>query len=82
MDENTGAAGPSLAAHSKDASARGQTPASEATGKPMQPQAGEDGDAIIRMANQLTDLVRQQPIAAMAVSVAIGVLMSKVLGRR
>ena len=82
MDENTGAAGPALAAHSKDASAPGQTPASEATAKPKQPRTSEDGDAIVRMANQLTDLVRQQPIASMAVSVAIGVLISKVLGRR
>ena len=32
-----GGAGPSLAAHSKDGSIRGQTPASEATGHPATP---------------------------------------------
>jgi ElaB/YqjD/DUF883 family membrane-anchored ribosome-binding protein len=82
MDENTGGAGPALAAHSKDASAPGQTPASEASVKPKRPRSGEDGDAIVRMAYRLTDLVREQPIASMAVSVAIGVLISKMLGRR
>jgi hypothetical protein len=82
MDEKTGGAGPALAAHSKDASALGPTPASEASPKPKQPRSEGDGDAIVRMANQLTDLVRQQPITSMAVSVAIGVLISKMLGRR
>jgi ElaB/YqjD/DUF883 family membrane-anchored ribosome-binding protein len=39
MSENytEGGAGPSLAAHSKDGSIRGQTPASEATGQPATP---------------------------------------------
>ena len=45
MSENytEGGAGPSLAAHSKDGSTRGQTPASEATGQPATPSAGNMG---------------------------------------
>src|SRR3954447_189710 len=47
MSENQlrGGAGPALAAHSKDASAPGQTPASEATGEDRG-QAGTAGDTL------------------------------------
>jgi hypothetical protein len=82
MPENTGGAGPALAAHSKDASTPGQTPASEATGEAMQPRSGEDGETVFRLVNQVTNLVRQQPVASIAVFVARGVIISKMRGRR
>jgi hypothetical protein len=55
MSGNTGA-GPALAAHSKDASTPGPTPASEASGT-VKP-ASDSGDAISHALQQATDFVR------------------------
>jgi ElaB/YqjD/DUF883 family membrane-anchored ribosome-binding protein len=65
MNENQlrGGAGPALAAHSKDASAPGQTPASEATGGDRG-QAGTAGDtlgaSVSDAARQTGDYVSEQ----------------------
>ena len=65
MSGNTGA-GPALAAHSKDASTPGPTPASEASGT-VKP-ATDSGDAISHALQQATDFVRDQPLASMGTS--------------
>ena len=56
MSENytKGGAGPSLAAHSKDASAPGHNPASEMTGEAG--TANEGGEALSRLINQTQTL--------------------------
>ena len=82
MDENTGGAGPALAAHSEDASAYGQTPASLTVAKPKAAKSRGDGEPVVRMFRQLVDLVRLQPLGSMAVSLTVGVMVSKMLGRR
>ena len=64
MSGNTGA-GPALAAHSKDASTPGPTPASEASGT-VKP-ASDSGDAISHALQQATDFVRDQPLASMGI---------------
>ncbi|MBV9248858.1 MAG: hypothetical protein JO227_06385 [Acetobacteraceae bacterium] len=82
MGETTGGAGSALAAHSRDASVPGQTPASEATSIPPRARPGGESDFLVRAASQLNEIVRQQPIASMAASFAIGLLISKTWSRR
>ena len=41
--------------------------------------SGEEGETIFRIANDIGERVRQQPIAAMTVCVVIGVLLGKTL---
>ena len=80
MGENMGGAGPAIAAHSKDGSAAGQTPASGVT---RQPKQGEpSGEYLARMAAQLGDLVRQEPLIAAAVTGVVGLCVGMMLGRR
>jgi len=79
MSGNTGA-GPALAAHSKDASTPGPTPASEASGT-VKP-ASDSGDAISHALQQATDFVRGQPLASMGSFVIAGIAIGKVLSRR
>jgi hypothetical protein len=80
MDENIGGAGPAIAAHSKDGSAAGQTTASGVTG---QPKRGEpSGEYLGRVAAQLGDLVRQEPLLAAAVTGVVGLCVGMMLGRR
>jgi ElaB/YqjD/DUF883 family membrane-anchored ribosome-binding protein len=78
MSENIGGAGPSLAAHSKDASTSGQTPASEVTGQPTRRRHDEEPDTVLQIVNEVQDFVRQKPITAVALSAAVGVLISRV----
>jgi hypothetical protein len=80
MSESTEGAGPALAAHSKDASAPGQNPASEMTAKGG--TVNEGGEALSRWLNQATDFVRRQPLGAMAGFVVAGVIAGKLLSRR
>ena len=79
MSGNTGA-GPALAAHSKDASTPGPTPASETAGT-VKP-ASDSGDAISHALQQATDFVRDQPLASMGVLIIAGIAIGKVLSRR
>ena len=79
MSGNTGA-GPALAAHSKDASTPGPTPASEASGT-VKP-ASDSGDAISHALQQATDFVRDQPLASRGIFVIAGIAIGKVLSRR
>jgi ElaB/YqjD/DUF883 family membrane-anchored ribosome-binding protein len=53
-----GGAGPSLAAHSKDGSIRGQTPASEATGQPATP-SNVASDAVSKAAASANGVLGQ-----------------------
>jgi hypothetical protein len=80
MSESTGGSGPALAAHSKDASAPGQNPASLATGEAR--PSNEGGEAALRVLQQATDLVRGQPLVAMAGFVVAGIIARKLLSRR
>jgi ElaB/YqjD/DUF883 family membrane-anchored ribosome-binding protein len=80
MDENIGGAGPAIAAHSKDGSAAGQTTASGVTGQPKQRHLS--GESLGRMADQLGDLVRQEPLIAAAVTGVVGLCIGTLLGRR
>ena len=80
MSGNTEGAGPALAAHSKDASTPGPTPASEASG-PVKP-ASDSGEAISQALQQATDFVRGQPLASMGIFIVAGMFIGKVLSRR
>jgi len=65
MSENQlrGGAGPALAAHSKDASAPGRTPASEATGEDRgqaEPAGGTSAASISGAAKRTTEYVSEQ----------------------
>jgi ElaB/YqjD/DUF883 family membrane-anchored ribosome-binding protein len=79
MSDSTEGAGPALAAHSKDASTQGQNPVG-ATG-----EAGplhEGGELVQRLLRQTADFVRAQPLDAMAVFIAAGIIAGKLLSRR
>jgi hypothetical protein len=75
MSESTGGPGPALAAHSKDASAPRQNPASEA--RPFN-QGGEE--ALSRL-QQVTDFVRGQPLVSMAAFIMVGIIARKLFSR-
>ena len=77
MSDNTEGAGPALAAHSKDASTLGPTPASEASGA-VKPASGE---AVSHTLQQATDFVRAQPLASMGIFIVAGIVIGKVLRR-
>ena len=80
MGENMGGAGPAIAAHSKDGSAVGQTAASGVNPQPE--QAEPSGEYLGRLAAQLGDLVRQEPLIAAAVTGVVGLCVGMMLGRR
>jgi ElaB/YqjD/DUF883 family membrane-anchored ribosome-binding protein len=80
MSDSSEGAGPALAAHSKDASAPGQNPASGATGKAR--PIDEGGEAVQRLLRQVSDFVRAQPLGSMAVFIAAGLLAGRLLSRR
>jgi hypothetical protein len=80
MSENVGGAGPAIAAHSKDGSAAGQTAASGVTTQPKQPEPS--GEYLGRLAAQLGDLVRQEPLIAAAVTGVVGLCVGMMLSRR
>jgi ElaB/YqjD/DUF883 family membrane-anchored ribosome-binding protein len=80
MDENIGGAGPAIAAHSKDGSAAGQTTASGVTGQPKRRDLSSE--SLGRMADQLGDLVRQEPFIAAAVTGVVGLCIGMMLSRR
>ena len=80
MSGNTGGAGPAIAAHSKDASTPGPTPASEASGAAK--AASDSGEAISHALQQATDFVRGEPLASMAIFIIAGIVIGKVLSRR
>jgi hypothetical protein len=80
MSESTEGAGPALAAHSKDASASGQNPASGATGEARPLQQG--GEAAQRLLQQATEFVCAQQLVSMAVFIAAGMVAGKLLKRR
>ena len=79
MSGSTEGAGPALAAHSKDASTPGPTPASEASGT-IKPAS--DGEAISHALQEAADFVRGQPIASMGIFIIAGIIIGKMLGRR
>ncbi len=79
MDENIGGAGPALAAHSKDGSTAGQTAASKVTGR--QQRGDYSGESLGRMADQLGQLIRQQPVISAAVAGVVGLCLGRMLGR-
>ena len=70
MAGNTEGAGPALAAHSKDASTPGPTPASQASGA-VKP-ASDSGEAISHALEKTTDFVRGQPLASMGIFIIAG----------
>jgi ElaB/YqjD/DUF883 family membrane-anchored ribosome-binding protein len=80
MDDNTGGAGPALAAHSKDGSAAGQTAASRVTGQQQRTQVSPE--TVGRVADQLGELVRRKPAIAMLVAGAVGLCVGRMLSRR
>jgi hypothetical protein len=80
MSDSTAGAGPALAAHSKDASAPGQNPASGATGEASPFHEGEE--AVQRLLRQVSDFVRAQPLVSMAAFIAAGLLAERLLSRR
>lgn len=80
MSGNTEGAGPAIAAHSKDASTPGPTPASEASGQ-VKP-ASDSGEAISYALQQATDFVRGEPLASMGIFIIAGIVIGKVLSRR
>jgi ElaB/YqjD/DUF883 family membrane-anchored ribosome-binding protein len=113
-NQNEGGAGPALAAHSKDGSTPGPTPASSATGREATPSssatetagklagqareaAGRLGSSVSdaagrareglstqsgRIADQGSTLVREQPLAALALTGVICFAIGYLIGRR
>ncbi|MBV9538105.1 MAG: hypothetical protein JOY70_04135 [Acidisphaera sp.] len=90
MIDTPGTAAPSLAAHSKDASTPGPTPASSATGqtgsgaaagtaRQIRDAIGGRGGLI---ADQLAGFARDQPITALATVGGIGLILGILLARR
>ena len=79
-ERKCGGAGPAIAAHSKDGSAAGQTAASGVTTQPK--QAEPAGEYLGRLAAQLGDLVRQEPLIAAAVTGVVGLCVGMMLSRR
>jgi hypothetical protein len=77
MAESTAGAGPALAAHSKDASAPGQNPASEMTGETR--FSNVSGESLVQ---QAADFVRRQPLGSMGGFIVAGIVAAKLLRRR
>ena len=75
MAEIAEGAGPALAAHSKDASTPGATPASAASGPAL--SSGLNGQTIAGLLNQMTDMVQRQPFACMAACMVVGLLCGR-----
>ena len=73
MTNTTEGAGPALAAHSKDAATPGHRPASQASGAAAPMASGS------YISDQLTDFAQRQPLTAMALCLAAGFIMTKVL---
>ena len=73
MTNATEGAGPALAAHSKDAATPGHRPASEAIGKARQAVSGA------YFTEELTEFAQRQPLTAMALCLAAGFVIAKVL---
>ena len=89
MSENIGGAKPALAAHSKDGSAPGQTPASEASApKAALPSdsisdtLNSMGDTLNKMTGEACAFAKEQPLATAAIVVLTGMLIGLLLGRR
>jgi len=80
MAESTEGAGPALAAHSKDASAPGQNPASEMTGETR--FSNGSGESFSRLLQQAADFVRRQPLGSMGGFIVAGIVAAKLLRRR
>lgn len=81
MSDSTGGPGPALAAHSKDASAPGQNPASEATGEARSSKQGGD-ESLSHLLQQATEFVRRQPLVSMAGFIVVGMIARQLLSRR
>ena len=80
MSETTEGAGPSLAAHSKDASTHGQSPASAASGEKR--SVNPAGEAVTRLIEQAEVIIRGQPLVSAGILVAAGIFIGKLLSRR
>jgi len=80
MSETTEGAGSALAAHSKDASTAGQSPASAASGE--QRSTNLEGEALNRLIEQAAEIVRRQPLVSAGIFVAVGIIIGKLMSRR
>jgi ElaB/YqjD/DUF883 family membrane-anchored ribosome-binding protein len=80
MSETTEGAGPAIAAHSKDASTPGQSPASAASGEAR--PASHEGEAVNRLIEQAAGTVRSQPLVSAGILIAAGIVIGKLLSRR
>jgi ElaB/YqjD/DUF883 family membrane-anchored ribosome-binding protein len=88
MSENIGSAKPALAAHSKDASAPGQTAAS-GTSAPKAASPSDSisdtlnsmGDSLNKMAGEACAFAKEQPLTTAAIVGMTGILIGLLLGR-
>jgi hypothetical protein len=87
MDENTklGGAGPALAAHSKDGSTPGPTPASSATGDKAEfhgPSDAQVQQAYGQAVDHLRDFAEDNPIGSLLAAAGVGLVLGMILARR
>jgi hypothetical protein len=80
MSETTEGAGPAIAAHSKDASTPGQSPAPAASGEAR--PASHEGEAVNRLIEQAAGIVRSQPLVSAGILIAAGIVIGRLLNRR
>lgn len=80
---NIGSAGPALAAHSKDGSAMGQSPASSATHRPNSSSSSiPPNQAFDELVRPVGEFVQENPFLTAVLSGTIGLLLGLMVRRR
>jgi hypothetical protein len=80
-NSNLGAAGPAIAAHSKDGSVPGPTPASSATGDQGDAQA-EAQQAYDQAVDQGRDFAAENPVGLLLAVAGVGLVLGLIVARR
>jgi hypothetical protein len=78
---NLGAAAPALAAHSKDGSVPGPTPASMASGDQGDAQ-DEAQQAYVQAVDRVRDFAAENPVGSLLTAASVGLLLGLIVGRR
>jgi hypothetical protein len=78
---NVGAAGPALAAHSKDGSAPGPTPASSATGDKTA-ASGQVQQAYGQAVDHVRDFAAGNPVGSLIGAAGVGLVLGLIVARK
>jgi hypothetical protein len=78
---NLGAAGPALAAHSKDGSVHGPTQASSATGDPGD-AGGQAQQAYGQAVDHVRDFATDNPVGSLLAAAAVGLVLGLIVARK